>query len=149
MFELLPGTGLLLPHQAGTLRFGMSAYAAQWAVSMLCELRPGHVPGAAWAFSGEYLGLTIRACGADEGPHANGLGYVELARVPRDGTGAEPVYPSLAPVVHNGVDLFGHPRDEVAEYLPASARVNHGTGRPGGYVQSIGLRSPLWEFRYG
>ncbi|MGW4206126.1 hypothetical protein [Streptomyces sp. NPDC004726] len=148
MFELLPGTGMVLPHQVGTLRFGMSEYAAQWAVSMICEVRPGTVHGAAWAFRGEYLGLGIQVWGATGGPHTKGVGYVELARVARDATGAEPTCPALAPVVHNGVDLFGYPRDEVAEFLPATARVNHGTGRPGGYIQSIGLRSPVWDFPY-
>jgi hypothetical protein len=145
VFELLPGTGLMLPHHAGTLRFGMSEHAARWAVSMLCVIRPAVVYGTAWAFTGEYLGLAIRVWGAGSGPHARGLGYVELARGPAGPAGVEPVCPSLAPVVHNGVDLFGRPRKDVSAHLPATARVNHGTGRPGGYLLSVGLRSPLWE----
>ncbi|MGW6458259.1 hypothetical protein ACWF94_20490 [Streptomyces sp. NPDC055078] len=148
MFELLPGTGLLLPHHAGTLRFGMSQHAAQWTVSTICPIRPCYVCGTAWGFCGEYRGLTIQVWGASEGTHARGLGYVELERIPGDPTGTEPTTPALVPVVHEGVDLFGHPRDEVSPYLPPTARVNHGTGLTGGYIQSIGLRSPAWNFPF-
>ncbi|MEU5159828.1 hypothetical protein AB0G74_09495 [Streptomyces sp. NPDC020875] len=143
MFVLLPGTGLVLPHHAGTLRFGMSGYAAQWAVSMLCEVRIGAVAGTAWAFTGEYLGLTLSVWGAADGPRAGGVGYVQLARG-TDATGGEPTGPALVPVVHQGVDLFGRPRAEVVPYLPGAARVDHGLGRSGGYVQAIGLRCPGW-----
>lgn len=148
MFQLLPGVGVLLPHHAGTLRFGMSEYAAQWAVSSICAIRSGSVWGTAWAFSGQYLGLTIDVWGAPDGLHAQRLGYVELIRISHDPSGAEPRTPALVAVVHDGIDLFGRPRDEIVRHLPSTSRVNHGTGLSGGYIQSIGLRSPFWSIPY-
>ncbi|MFE3619821.1 hypothetical protein [Streptomyces sp. NPDC059159] len=149
VFQLLPGTGVLLPHRAGTLRFGMSEHTARWALSTICDIRTQSVCGAAWAFSGEYLGLTIDVLGAPEGNHAQRLGYVELGRSPCDSSGEEPRGPALVPVLHEGVDLFGRPRHDVASHLPSDSRVNHGLGRTGGYIQSIGLRSPYWAIPYG
>lgn len=90
VFQLLPGTGVLLPHRAGTLRFGMSEHTARWALSTICDIRTQSVCGAAWAFSGDYLGLTIDVLGAPEGNHAQRLGYVELGRSPCDSSGRSP-----------------------------------------------------------
>ncbi|MEU9604589.1 hypothetical protein [Streptomyces sp. NPDC048057] len=152
MFVLLPGTGLVLPHRAGTLRFGMSEYAAQWAVSIICEIHVFGGAGADWAFTGDYLGLTLTARGergAPRGARGGGLGYVEVAREPADASGAEPIGPALVPVVHRGVDLFGRPRVEVVAHLPRQARVDHGIGRPGGYLQAIGLHGPRDPCRTG
>ncbi|MEU5401817.1 hypothetical protein ABZ348_21255 [Streptomyces sp. NPDC005963] len=148
MFELLPGIGLRLPHHAGTLRFGMSEHTSRWAVSTICDIRTESVCCVAWAFSGAYRGLAIDVLGAPEGQHAGRLGYVELRRSPCDCSGAEPQGPALVPVMHEGVDLFGRPRDDVASHLPTDSRVNHGIARTGGYIQSIGLRSPFWAVSY-
>lgn len=125
MFELLPGVGLVLPHQVGVLRFGMSERDAQWAVASLADVREAWVCQAGWAFTAVYDGVELLAFGE----------YVDRAgRFERDRSGlasvvlSRPPYalggPSSVPVVLDGVDLFGYP---AAEALDALVRVD----RPG------------------
>ncbi|WP_327281417.1 MULTISPECIES: hypothetical protein [unclassified Streptomyces] len=121
MFDVLPGTGLALPHRAGVLRFGMSGQDAQWAVSTLADVRETWVCRAGWAFTADYEGLELLVYGdctdrlgrTDRDDH--GLAAVHLRRYDSKPTG--PTGPSAVPVVLHDVDLFGYPAAEVLAAL--------------------------------
>ncbi|MFD0272852.1 hypothetical protein ACFVHB_02940 [Kitasatospora sp. NPDC127111] len=114
MFELLPGTGLALPRNAGVVRFGASERAAQWAVSTLADVRETWVCQAGWAFTACYEGVDLLLYGdcADRLSRPDrdrpGLAAVSLRRCE-----AAPTRPSAVPVVLADVDLFGYPAAEV------------------------------------
>lgn len=118
MFELLPGTGLALPHEAGVLRFGMSEREAQWAVATLADVRETWVCQAGWAFTAAYEGLELLAYGDCHDRHDHnerdpeGLAAVELRRC-----GSTPTGPSATAVVLQDIDLFGYPATEVLAVL--------------------------------
>ncbi|GAA2787295.1 hypothetical protein [Kitasatospora aburaviensis] len=141
MFELLPGTGLALPRQAGVLHFGMPERQAQWAVATLADVRGTWVCQAGWAFTACYEGLELFASGdhtdrlgrADHDRH--GFAAVELRRCE-----AVPGGPSAVPVVLRDVDLFGYPAGEV---LAALVQDPHPAVRlapapsPAGYLPAV------------
>ncbi|MFI0981812.1 hypothetical protein ACH4SP_32975 [Streptomyces sp. NPDC021093] len=108
MFEILPDRGMVLPHSAGTLAYGMSEQAAQWAVATLCDVRESWVCGLEWSFSATYRGLDLLV----GGEHADGMNTLYLERA-----GDPPLGPAAVPVVLDGVDVCGYPQDEVAEAL--------------------------------
>lgn len=119
MFELLPGLGLVLPHQAGVLRFGMSERAAQWVVASLADVRETWVCQAGWAFTAVCDDVELCAFGdyVDRMGCAerdrSGLATVVLRRSEYDTlTG-----PSTLPVVLDGIDVFGYPATEVRDVL--------------------------------
>ncbi|WP_329377710.1 hypothetical protein OG625_07980 [Streptomyces sp. NBC_01351] len=118
MFELLPGTGLALPHNAGVLRFGMSEREAQWAVATLADVRETWVCQAGWAFTACHEGLELLAYGDSRDRlgraehERDGLAAVQLRRC-----GSTPTGPSAVPVVLQDVDLFGYPATEVLAVL--------------------------------
>jgi len=118
MFELLPGSGLVLPHQVGVLSFGMSERAAQWAVSGLADVRGSWVCQADWAFTAEWDGLELLAFGdcadRESRPERDrrGLAAVVLRRSRYALNG-----PSIVPVVLGGIDIFGYPAAEVLDAL--------------------------------
>ncbi|HTJ67664.1 MAG TPA: hypothetical protein VL551_09065 [Actinospica sp.] len=61
-FCLVPGTGLVLPKNAGTLRFGMTEHAAQWTASTLAEVRDGGwMCKTHWNFLFAHQGITVTA----------------------------------------------------------------------------------------
>ncbi|MFE3147575.1 hypothetical protein ACFXJ6_13040 [Streptomyces sp. NPDC059218] len=141
MLELLPGTGVALPGGAGVLRFRTSADAAEDLLTasadrvhlgMQCgsltikdysELRHAHD-----AWLGGYLfqpdwntvavfdgfRLTLAGGGPDA---ADGLARIEVWHEP--GPSGTPG----AAVVWDGVDLFGHPAEEVLPVLPEAVRL--------------------------
>ncbi|MFB7619569.1 hypothetical protein [Kitasatospora sp. NPDC056181] len=128
MFEILPGVGLRLPGRAGVLRFGDDERTAQWAVATVADVREGWVCGAGWSFTAEYEGVRLDVHG-DVGDRygryedVRGLAAVGLTRDPLCLT---------APVVLDGIDLFGYPSAEVLDALgydlPPAVRLR-GDGR--------------------
>jgi len=118
MFELLPGTGLALPRDAGVLRFGVSEREAQWAVATVADVRETWVCQAGWAFTARCDGVDLVV----HGDYTDRLGRPEHDR--RGCAGVElrrceprPSEPSAVAVVLNDVDLFGYPAAEVAAAL--------------------------------
>ncbi|MEV5198624.1 hypothetical protein [Streptomyces sp. NPDC053720] len=141
MLELLPGIGVRLPGGAGVLRFRTGADAARDLLTasadgvhlgLRCgsltigdypELRHahdawlgGHLFQPGWNTVAEFGGLRLTVAGG--GPDAaGGLAGVEVRRVrpapDADATG----------VVWDGVDLFGHPAEEVLAVLPETVRL--------------------------
>ncbi|MFC1433269.1 hypothetical protein ACEZDB_21725 [Streptacidiphilus sp. N1-3] len=145
MFELLPGTGLVLPRQVGVLSFGMSERDAQWAVASLADVRESWACGAGWAFTAAWDGLELSAFGDCEDRQGrseldrNGLASVALHRWPETLTG-----PSAVPVVLDGVDVFGYP---AAEVLDALAPAGHPSVwlppvSSGSYLREVWVRCP-------
>lgn len=134
MFEILPGRGLVLPHGAGTLVFGMGERAAQWAVATLCDVRESWVCGLEWSFGATWEGLDLLV----GGEHAGGLDTVYLDRA-----AGLPDAPAAVPVALAGVDVLGHPQDEVAEALadvvPAPGLKLWRGHLPGGYLAGVHL----------
>ena len=120
MFELLPGTGLVLPHGVGVLRFGMSEREAQWVVAALADVRETWVCQTDWAFSACYEGLELLVWGdttdrlGRAGYDRQGCATAVLHRHER-----RPTTPSAVPVVLDGVDVFGYPAAEVMAALGA------------------------------
>ncbi|MET8745327.1 hypothetical protein [Streptomyces sp. NPDC004728] len=156
MLELLPGIGVALPSGAGVLRFRTSADAAHdlltasadrihlgrqcgsLTIKGYSELRHAHdawlggylfQPG--WNTVAEFDGIRLTVAGG--GPDAaDGLARVEVERVrPASGPGA-------AAAVWDGVDLFGHPADEVLLVLPETVRLPEPAS--GVAVPALGLR---------
>ncbi|MEV7028584.1 hypothetical protein [Kitasatospora sp. NPDC093558] len=148
MFELLPGTGVVLPHNAGVLRFGMSERAAQWAVATLADVRETWVCQAGWAFTACYEGLELLAYGdvidrlSRTEYDVDGLAAVHLFRY---GAGPSiPSVPSAVPVVLRDVDLFGYPAVEVLDALGPdphpTVKLRPALDRaPAGYLREVGL----------
>ncbi|WP_329500603.1 hypothetical protein [Kitasatospora herbaricolor] len=142
MFELLPGTGLVLPRQAGVLKFGMTEQAAQWVVASLADVRETWVCQAGWAFTAACDGVELLAygdCADREGRterDRSGLAAVALLRGRHDPTG-----PSAVPVVLDGIDIFGYPVAEVLEVLaPADyLGVRFPAVSPGTYLAEVSV----------
>ncbi|MFF3688960.1 hypothetical protein [Streptomyces sp. NPDC002187] len=133
MFELLPGPRLLLPHGAGTLSFGMGEQQAQWALSTLCDVRPGWVCGTAWACSGEFDGVRVLMWGALEEPHTGGLEFIEVARIEDPPRG-----PCVTPFAWDGIDLLGYPQHEIAPFAPDEVELS-APAVPEAYVRAVRL----------
>ncbi|MFB7668682.1 hypothetical protein ACFC1R_32975 [Kitasatospora sp. NPDC056138] len=123
MFEVLPGVGLALPHRAGVLRYGMSETEAAWVVSTVADVRSGSwVCGIGWCFTACYQGLNLRVMGDalsryEDQEDELGLFGIRLERL--RGTTLEG--PASAPVVLDGVDVFGFPSREVAQAVDLDA----------------------------
>ncbi|MFF2013472.1 hypothetical protein ACFVWY_31015 [Streptomyces sp. NPDC058195] len=140
MLELLPGIGAELPGGVGTLRFGagpeeartlLEAAAARTYWGLQCsaltlpeyaELRHAHdawfsgylhQPG--WNVVAEFDGVQVTLDGG--GPDAaDRLARIRITRT-RQAPGAEGTG-----VVWDGVDLFGHPCEEILAVLPEPVR---------------------------
>ncbi|MFJ3205141.1 hypothetical protein [Streptomyces sp. NPDC086989] len=146
MFDVLPGTGLALPHRAGVLRFGMSERESQWAVSTLADVRETWICQTGWAFTARYEGLELLAYGdctdrfGRTGRDVPGLAAVHLCRSRSGPTG--PTGPSAVPVVLHGIDLFGYPAAEVLAALqpgpPAGVKAEPARS-PSGYLPEVRL----------
>ncbi|MFJ4321250.1 hypothetical protein ACIP46_39180 [Streptomyces lavendulae] len=143
MFDVLPGAGLVLPHRAGVLRFGMSEQESQWAVSTLADVRETWICQTGWAFTARYEGLELlaygdtrdRLGGTDRDRH--GLAAVHLCRYE-----AIPTEPSVVPVVLHNVDLFGYPAAEVLAALEPGPHVGVSLPpdqAPGSYLAEVRL----------
>ncbi|MGW4651909.1 hypothetical protein [Kitasatospora sp. NPDC004289] len=121
MFEVLPGVGLALPHRAGVLCYGMSEAEAAWVVSTMADVRSGPwVCGTGWCFAACYRGVYLRVSGDALSRHDDedelGLFGIRLER-PRDTLAG----PATAPVVLDGIDVFGYPSWEVARAVDLDA----------------------------
>jgi hypothetical protein len=145
VFELVPGTGVVLPGRAGLLRFGMSEREAQWAAATLADVRDHWVCGAGWAFSACYEGLVLSA----SGDHLDRLGRPEhdrpgLADVTLRRREPAPARAAAVPVVLQDIDVLGYPAQEVLAALgpglPAEVRLLADPGA-GGYLQGALLRA--------
>ncbi|MFI1092281.1 hypothetical protein [Streptomyces sp. NPDC020917] len=111
-FRVVPGTGLVLPANAGVLRFGMTERAAQWTASTLADVRAaGWMCGAHWTFFFAHhdVMVTAHACTACA---ERTLGHLDVERTERVPNRAADV-----PVAFGDVDLFGYPIHELAEVL--------------------------------
>jgi hypothetical protein len=132
-FELVPGTGVRLPHCAGLLRFGITQRQAQWMASMLGDVREGWMCGAVWTFSARCDDIVIGAAATGE---AQGLDLVWVER--RD---PEPAWPARTPVVWQDIDLFGYPAAEVEAAIAAEA----GTADVTALARGLGLAIDPWK----
>ncbi|MEU3657639.1 hypothetical protein AB0E67_33740 [Streptomyces sp. NPDC032161] len=116
-FRLVPGTGLVLPANAGVLRFGMTEHAAQWTASTLADIRVGGwMRGARWTFFFVHRGVlvTAYACTACA---EQAMGHLIVERTERVPDRAADV-----PVAFGDFDLFGYPIHELTEVLDPSDR---------------------------
>lgn len=113
----MPGTGLVLPANAGVLRFGMTEHAAQWTASTLADVRVGGwMCGAHWAFFFVHCDVlvTAHACTACT---ERTMGHLTVERTERVPDRAADV-----PVAFDDFDLFGYPIHELTEVLDPSDR---------------------------
>ncbi|MFF0222740.1 hypothetical protein [Streptomyces sp. NPDC004629] len=116
-FRLMPGTGLVLPANAGVLRFGMTERAAQWTASTLAEIRAGGwICGAHWTFFFVHHGVLVTACACTACAEQT-MGHLIVERTERVPDRAADV-----PVAFGDVDLFGYPIHELTEVLAPSDR---------------------------
>ncbi len=116
-FRLLPGIGLVLPANAGVLRFGMTEHAAQWTASTLADIRvDGWMCGARWTLSFRYRDVLVTAYACTACP-GDALGHLIVERATRAPEAAAGI--SLA---FGDLDLFGYPIHELAEVLEPSDR---------------------------
>lgn len=160
MFELLPGTGVLLPNGAGLLRFGMDADTTRETLAGLGAVRGAEVPDATWAYtvwSGD-VELTAHANTVDRPEPGDPL--LDAVVLKRPGHPVWPVPgrpvpdrpmarrrafrqewrgPAGIPVVLDDVDLFGYPAAEVLEALGEDRYpgllLHHAA--PGGYLSAV------------
>jgi len=130
MFELLPGVGVALPGDAGTLRFGSDERTAAEVLAALGPVRPVPVLDATWIHTVRWGDVEVTAH-ADEvdwaaaEPDALPLRSVVLSR-----GGSASCVSGGTPVVLGDIDLFGYPAAEVLEAL--------GDNRP----PELGIRGP-------
>lgn len=113
----MSGTGLVLPANAGVLRFGMTEHAAQWTTSTLADIRAGGwMCGAHWTFFFVHCDIlvTAYACTACADQL---LGHLIVERTDRVPDRAADV-----PVAFGDFDLFGYPIHELTEVLDPSDR---------------------------
>ncbi|MFE7558800.1 hypothetical protein [Kitasatospora sp. NPDC057500] len=155
MLEFLPGVGVALPAGAGTLRFGMApaevrvllAAATGVHQAMQCmsltradytELRYAHdawlsglLFDPAWTTVATFGDVVLTVAGGGPGRPDR------LARIGMDRH--RPEGGCATPVVWDGVDLFGHPAQDVVSVLPGPA---HPFARPPSdvTVEPLGLR---------
>lgn len=137
VFELLPGTGVLLPHGAGTLHFGTAAATVREALACIGTVRSDGTTDAAWTHAVRWGDLALTARTGTGGP---ALEAVVLARAGH-GLRGEAYGPAGVPVVLDGVDLFGYPAAEVLEALGADPypELVLQPAEPGGYLPAVTL----------
>ncbi|MCT2543371.1 hypothetical protein [Streptomyces atratus] len=116
-FRLMPGTGLVLPANAGILRFGMTEHAAQWTASTLADIRAGGwMCGAHWTFFFIHCDILVTAYACTACIDQT-MGHLIIERTERVPDRAADV-----PVDFGDFDLFGYPIHELTEVLDPSER---------------------------
>ncbi|MFJ2899076.1 hypothetical protein ACIO87_29875 [Streptomyces sp. NPDC087218] len=116
-FRLLPGTGLVLPANAGVLRFGMTEHAAQWTASTLADIRAaGWMCGVRWTFFFVHCDILVTAYACTACTEQT-MGHLTVERTERVPDRAADV-----PVAFGDFDLFGYPIHELTEVLEPSDR---------------------------
>lgn len=110
-FRLLPGTGLVLPVNAGVLRFGMTEHSAQWTASTLADIRAdGWMCGTYWTFCFVHHGILVTAYSCTACAEQT-LGHLIIERAYGLDRAAD------VPLAFGDYDLFGYPIHELAEAL--------------------------------
>ncbi|MFJ5920994.1 hypothetical protein ACIQF6_00170 [Kitasatospora sp. NPDC092948] len=155
MLEFLPGIGVALPAGAGTLRFGMApdevrallaaatgVHQGRQCMSLTRadypELRHAHdawLSGVlfdpAWTTVATFGDVVLTVAGGGPG-RPDRLARIGLGLDRSEGV-------SATPVVWDGVDLFGHPAQDVVSVLPGPARPP-ARSLPDVTVEPLGLR---------
>ena len=108
MVELLPGLGMRLPGDAGTLSFGMTQREAAWAAASLADVRDCWVCGASWAFGFVLRDVAVSVCGGA----GERLDSIYIERIDTTVRG-----PAGSMVSYRDIDLFGHSFDEIQRAL--------------------------------
>ncbi|WP_460730097.1 hypothetical protein [Nocardia heshunensis] len=110
-FRLLPSTGLVLPANAGVLRFGMTEHSAQWTASTLADIHVGGwMCGTHWTFFFVHHGILVTAYSCTACAEQT-LGHLIIEREYGLDRAAD------IPVAFGDYDLFGYPIHELAEAL--------------------------------
>ncbi|MEV8100139.1 hypothetical protein [Kitasatospora sp. NPDC085879] len=141
MFELLPGVGVVLPGDTGTLRFGSDARTAAEVLAGLGPVRP--LLGAPWIHTARWGDVEVAAHADQAGRAAAMPGELLVRSVVLSRGGAASGVPGGTPVILGDVDLFGYPAAEVVEALgdhrPPELEIRAGDGR--GYLTSVALHA--------
>ncbi|MEU9130640.1 hypothetical protein AB0D08_21490 [Kitasatospora sp. NPDC048540] len=141
MFELIPGTGVVLPAGAGLLRFGLEDRATGRTLAALGDARAVPMLDATWSRTARHHDVEL-AIGSDEvdwdalEPTDPLLRSIVLSRARPASCG-----PAVTPVVLDGIDLFGHPATEVLDVLGRDLPVGLWLGSPPrrGYLTVVRL----------
>ena len=116
-FRVVPGTGLVLPADAGVLRFGMTEREARWTAATLADVREGGwTCGARWIFHFFHRDVLVTAhsCTGCAGRTLGHLAVERTDRVPQHAAGV--------PVAFGDYDLFGYPVHELTDVLAPQDR---------------------------
>ncbi|KDN88197.1 hypothetical protein [Kitasatospora cheerisanensis] len=141
MFELLPGAGVVLPAEVGTLGLGADVRTAVEVLAGLGPVRP--LPGAPWIHTSRWgdVEVAVHADPADRAAAVPGEPLVRSVVLSRGGAASG--VPGGTPVVLGDVDLFGYPAAEVVEALgdhrPPGLELRAGDGR--GYITGVALHA--------
>ncbi|MFJ8624945.1 hypothetical protein ACIRD3_19160 [Kitasatospora sp. NPDC093550] len=139
MFELLPGTGVALPGDTGTLRFGADAQTAAEVLTGLGHVRP--LSEAPWILTARWGDVEVTAHAGQADRPAGGPGELPLRSIVFSRGRSASRVPGGIPVVLGEVDLFGYPAAEVLEavgdHWPAELEIRCADER--GYLTSVAL----------
>lgn len=125
--ELVPGRGMRLPGNAGTLSFGMTQREAAWAAASVADVRDRWICGASWAFGFALCDVAVSVSGGA----AERLASVHVERIDPAVCG-----PAGVMVGYQDIDLFGHSFDEIQRALGLC----DGSGTVAGNYYRDGLR---------
>ncbi|MFF0561365.1 hypothetical protein [Streptomyces sp. NPDC004266] len=141
MFELLPGVGVVLPGDTGTLRFGADERTAAEVLAGLGRVRA--LPEAPWIHTARWGDVEVAAHADEADRVAARPGEPPLRSVVLSRGGSASSGPGGTPVVLGDVDLFGYPAAEVLEALgghrPPELEIRPADGH--GYLTSVALHA--------
>ncbi|MEU1783834.1 hypothetical protein ABZ545_30780 [Streptomyces abikoensis] len=141
MFELLPGVGVALPGDTGTLRFGSDWRTAAGVLAGLGHVRT--LPEAPCTHTARWGDVEVTAHADHAGLAAARPGELPLRSVVLSRGGSASGVPGGTPVVLGDIDLFGYPAAEVLEALgdhrPSELEIRPADWR--GYLTSVTLHT--------